>query len=166
MLPPHCNTVQIQHWTLGLFNCCFGVVAGRACPILAGNKANIVIAGTQTCLPIYLLSAGLWEERGRRGVRLGDNGKSNQLHFSSFSLSLLFCCKAAPGRLKLMMPGTCFPLLKKEYQWTFTSICHSSSLHHPSLSLSSPPLVFHSLTSLWYLIYAAVWPHSIDSAPW
>jgi len=60
------------------------VAAGSACPILAGNKANIVIAGTQTFLPIYLLSFSFKEEKRWRGVKLGDKDKSNQFHFSSF----------------------------------------------------------------------------------
>lgn len=40
---------------------------------------------------------------------------------------------------------------------------HLSQFITPSSVSLFPPLFFHSITSLWFLIYVAMWPHSIDS---
>lgn len=147
------------------------MAAGSACPILAGNKANIVITGTQTCLPIYLLSFSFGEETGWRGARFGWQWQIKPVTFSSFLFLCCFVAKLHPAQSKaVVLSSRChcdkrlvFTVIKKKNtREKFTSISHSSSLHH--LSLSFPLLLFHSLASLWFLIYVAMWPHSIDSA--
>lgn len=160
-----------RRWTLGLFNCCVGVADGSACPILGRNKANIVIAATQTCLPIYLLSFSGGEEKGWRGVKLGWQWQIKLvtffLSFSFFFFFLLFCGKAAPSDLKLML-RTCFPLSRREYQgnvyFNLSLFITPSSLSLSFFLPSSFP--FYPLTSLWFIIYVAMWPRSIDSASW
>lgn len=97
-----CRKFGVEHW--GLI-----VVLGGGWKRLSnsseGNKANIVIAGTQTCLPIYLLSFSLREETGVERAEVGvtmTNQTSYILH-PSFLFLCCFCCKAAPSGLKLTM---------------------------------------------------------------
>lgn len=127
-----------RRWTLGLFNCCVGVADGSACPILGRNKANIVIAATQTCLPIYLLSFSGGEEKGWRGVKLGWQWQIKLVtFFLSFSFFFFFCCfvaKPPPAILSLCW-GLVFRYREENTRGTFTLISHCSSLHRLSLFL-------------------------------
>lgn len=87
-----CRKHNIVDWV-----CLIVVLSGSAehLTIPVGNKANIVITTTQTCLPIYLLSLGSSEEK--KGVKRCEVGVTMTNQTSSILPSFFFflCCFVA-----------------------------------------------------------------------
>lgn len=119
--------------TSGLFNCRVGVAAGSPWPILAGSKANIVIGSTQTCLPIYLLSFSVGEEKRWRGARQGGQWQVKPAAFSPLVSVFAVVLRSCPQQ------SVC------RYQEKNTKGICAPSLYHLSLSLFISPCVLPSL---------------------